>query len=336
MAFWCFSGGLGGTLDAALREPGAVPEVVEEKVLGFRLRQLTEGLAREWQLPAMLQAPAPSRADGGSRERGVALGHELAAALGEGWDSERARAAVENLAEFVGQPVEEVAAVVRRGAGEAARVAAAFGANAAAGLIPVPPPDIHRRLEAEPPGMPADPEVEWVPGPDPMLQLKILREISALIATGPKPNDLMQMALEGIVRGIGMERALFALLSPDRRHLVAKIALGAGGEALAARFRFAHEPGHGDPLWEVIEKQRACFSPSADGSASARVRKLAGDAAFMIAPIVVSGRTIGCFYAERGPGPAPPDQEDYLAFQHFAQQAGFGLEHLGARTPKPV
>ena len=335
MAFWCFSGEVGGTLDAALREPGAVAEAVEEKILGFRLRQLTEGLAREWQLPPMLQAPTQSRADGGFRERGVVLGHALAAAAGEGWDSGRARAAVEDLAEFVGQPVEEVIAVVRRGAGEAARVASAFGANFAAGLIPVPPPAMQHRPEA-PPEMPAEPEVEWVPGPDPMLQLKILREISALIATGPKPNDLMQMALEGIVRGIGMERALFALLSPDRRHLVAKIALGAGGEALAARFRFAHEPGQGDLLWDVIEAQRACFGPSADGSAAARVRKLAGDAAFMIAPIVVTGRTIGCFYAERGPGAAPPDHEDFLAFQHFAQQAGFGLEHLGGRTPKPV
>jgi GAF domain-containing protein len=231
--------------------------------------------------------------------------------------------------------VEEVSVALRRGAAEAGRVAAAFGATAAAGLIPAPPPALQRRPEPAP-EPPAEPDVEWVAGPDPMLQLRILRELSALIATRPQPNDLMQMALEGIFRGIGMERALFALLSPDRRQLIAKVALGVGGDALAARFRFAHEPGQRDLLWEVVEAQRAYLFARADGAVAARVRKLAGDAAFMIAPIVVSGRTIGCFYAERGAGATPPDQEDFLAFQHFAQQAGFGLEHLSARAAKPA
>jgi HD-like signal output (HDOD) protein len=335
MAFWCSAGEVGGTLDAALREPGAVAEAVQERVLGFRLQQLTAELAREWLLPAMLQAVTQEGAGRESRERGVVLGHALAAAVEYGWDSARARAAIEDLAEFVARPVEEVAAAVRRSAAEAARVASAFGAADAARLIPAPPRTQERPPEASA-EQPAQPEVVWVPGPDPMLQLRILREFSALIASGPQPNDLMQMALEGIYRGIPVERALFALLSADRRQLTAKIALGTGGEGLAARFRFAHEPGQRDQLWEVVEKQRAFFSPAADGPASARLRSLAGNASFMIAPIVATGRTVGCFYAERGTGAAPLDQDDYLAFQHFAQQAGFGLEHLSLRSPRPV
>ena len=62
MAFWCFGGTTAEELDAALREPSAVADEVQQRVLGFRLRQITSGLVREWRLGALAQ----SVADGGS------------------------------------------------------------------------------------------------------------------------------------------------------------------------------------------------------------------------------------------------------------------------------
>jgi HD-like signal output (HDOD) protein len=53
LAFWCFSGETGQELDQALRK-GKTPEKAESEVLGFRLRSLTQLLAREWALPGLV------------------------------------------------------------------------------------------------------------------------------------------------------------------------------------------------------------------------------------------------------------------------------------------
>ena len=64
--------------------------------------------------------------------------------------------------------------------------------------------------------------------PDPMLQLQILRELSSLMEVQPDFNSVLEMVLEGMYRGIGMDRTLFALRTPDHRFLVGRYALGSG------------------------------------------------------------------------------------------------------------
>ena len=53
----------------------------------------------------------------------------------------------------------------------------------------------------------------------------------------PDLNMLLEMVLEGIYRGIGMDRTLFALRTPDHRFLAGRYALGADNEALCRRFQ---------------------------------------------------------------------------------------------------
>ncbi|MCV4626337.1 hypothetical protein OFC18_30125, partial [Escherichia coli] len=89
-AFWCFSGDVGLRLDRALREQRGAPEQIEMDMLGFRLRSLTQRLAREWTLPSLV---ASARGDGvrpDSREGPIVAGYRLAEAAEGGWDSERA------------------------------------------------------------------------------------------------------------------------------------------------------------------------------------------------------------------------------------------------------
>ena len=68
------------------------------------------------------------------------------------------------------------------------------------------------------------------PAADPLLQLKILRDLAILLSGNPSLNEVLQLVLEGIYRGLGMSRAVFALLTPDRRRMAGKVALGHGAE----------------------------------------------------------------------------------------------------------
>lgn len=46
------------------------------------------------------------------------------------------------------------------------------------------------------------------------------------------------MVLEGIYRGVGLDRTVFALLSPDRHMVSAKYVLGWDRQQLSLSFRF--------------------------------------------------------------------------------------------------
>ena len=118
----------------------------------------------------MLQSAAQGKTSG-KREQGVILSHRLAMALEGGWDTVQTRRVLEEYARFLGAPVSEVLERVKENATEAARVAASYGATAAARLIPVPSNTVIV-LEAEE-------EIEHrIPGTGLMLQLKIHREVS--------------------------------------------------------------------------------------------------------------------------------------------------------------
>jgi hypothetical protein len=133
---------------------------------------------------------------------------------------------------------------------EAAVVARYYGATEAANRIPV-----ERPVEIEP----EEPEDEPTPlnQPNPQVQLKILREISGQIAARANLNEILQLVLEGIYRGVGFDRVLFGLLSPNRQQLVAKTALGAGADALRHRFIFTLNESPGDIFVEMFRNPRA-------------------------------------------------------------------------------
>jgi HD-like signal output (HDOD) protein len=326
LAFWCFAGESADRLDALLVQPGVKEEEAETVVLGFRIKQLTAGLAKEWNLTPLLQSAAQGKGSG-KREQGVILSHRLATALEGGWDTVQARRVLEEYARFLGAPVSEVLERVKENAREAARVAAFYGATAAARLIPVPDNTAVVLEAAE--------EIEHpeYPEPDPMLQLKILRELSGLLAAKPDINSLLQMVLEGIFRGVGMDRTLFALLSPDRTMLRTKYVLGAGRGELAEVFQFSVGKGSTGMIAEVIEKRRSYWvkgphDREAAPFVTAEIRAVVGETGFFITPIIVHDRAIGVFYADRGVSGRVLDADAYESFLHFAQQANLGLEHL--------
>lgn len=326
MAFWCFGGESAQTLDAAMQEqPAAKPEELQVEVLGFRLRALTSALAKEWHLGPLVQAVAEPSGKPSAEEQAILNGYRLAKAVEQGWETAEAKAALAQYAEYVGRPLAEMTDELTRNAVEAARVAAQFGAEEAARLIPLPPKSGLVDIAAE---------VAQVtdPAPDPMLQLKILRDLSMLLAGKPSLNEVLQLVLEGIYRGLGMSRAVFALQSADRSKLIGKVALGRDADKLSSHFVFPLDGRPGE-LVNVLFAKASPFNLSQglpDGLRSDRLEAVTGRKDGLLAPIIASGRVIGLFYADRSPS-NPPDGETWQGFLHFAQQASLSFEHVAAR-----
>lgn len=324
MAFWCFGDEAAQSLDTALAT-GVPAELAESEVLGFRLRQISVGLAREWRLGALLLNTLERGEGGGGSEASVTIAHQFAAAVESGWGSPQARQAIAKMARHAGRSADELMPLLVENAAAAVRAAAAYGVVDAAKQIPTPEP------------APAEEsvEVEESSGPNPLLQLKILRDLSMLLGGRPSLNDILTLALEGIYRGIGMDRALFALVSADRRKLLGRAALGSGATAFCQAFQFTLDASPGELINSVVGLQQPFVIRNAFEATQRldRLIRAGGMTPCMLAPIVVQGRAIGLFYADRIAG-GEISEEDAQGFFHFAQQAALGFEHVMARASR--
>ena len=331
MAFWCFSGEVGEELNTLMEQPGYTREMAEEEVLGFRLHNLTSSLAREWHLNKLLSTALQHPEDAGSRGKLITLSHRLANVAERGWSDPEVDEIVRDMARLADIPTEDMRGKLHHNAREASRIAGIYGAGAAARAIPLPggrTPKMDEELEQE--------KREQHPEPNGMLQLKILRELSMMLDDKPNFNLIMELVLEGIYRGIGMDRTLFALLTPDRKGIKAKYMLGSGRGDLRGRFQFLKTPQEPNIFFQVVERQVSAWvditrKPEFLRLIPHEVNRAVGKAPFFVTPIIVSGRSIGLFYADRALSGRPLDEDSYESFKHFTQQANMGLTYVAKR-----
>lgn len=323
MAFWCFGGTAAQRLDEAMEEqPDERPEDLQMDILGFRLRSLSAALSREWRLGSLVACVAEPPSHPNLAEQAITLGHRLAAAAEQGWDSPQAQKTLADYAGLLGRELPEVREEVLVNATEAARVAAQFGAPDAARLIPLPSSAQMENIVDEAASDNA---------PDPLLQLRILRELAMLVAGQPSLNEVLHLVLEGIYRGLGMSRAVFALQTADHLQVVGKAGLGQGAENLVRRFVFTLDGSAGDVINEIFTRNQAFWlrPPLPKGLRIQRLEWVTGQTAGFVAPIAAHGKVIGLFYADRLSG--VPDEETWQGFLHFVQQASLCFEHVVAR-----
>lgn len=331
LAFWCFCGAEGDSLDRSLKKPGYSAEKAQREVLGFTLSELGGGLAREWALGEMLQAAIRNPELSDPRNRCLQLSHQLACATENGWRGEEVARLVRALAELANCKPEQLMDKLHQGAKQAVQNSAIYGAAMVGRAIPLPEQIKLEDLEAE------EPVTEDYPSPDPALQLQVLRELTSLTQQHSDFNVVMEMILEGVHRGIGMDRVLFALMTPDRASLRAKYVLGDQDGALRQAFHFdlkkrsaellSHCMGSQESLW--VDRQNP---PEISRRLSDELTEQLGSRTFFLAPIMVRGKVIGLFYADRLPSQRELDTEAFDSFTHFTQQANLVLNHLASQS----
>lgn len=329
MAFWAFSGEAGKALDHELKQRSDdAPDKVQRDVLGFPLRELTLGLSREWNLGALLEDALEGKQDKNPRAGNVGLGYQLAEAAEKGWKEPGVTRIVERIAKDLALPAGEVRNLVQENAREAAETAAFYGADQASKLIPLAEGEKAATTDSEQ----ADIVAEFL-DPDPALQLRILRELSSLMESQPDFNLVLEMVLEGMYRGIGMDRTLFALRTPDQRFLAGRYALGVENERLRRQFQVETIAGKPNLFAHVIENRvPAWIGENVDlalkSLVTEEIRAITLGADFFVTPIEIHSKVIGIFYADRQPSGRALDEESFASFRHFAQQGNQALAFL--------
>lgn len=313
LAFWACDTPQARELAEALDSRDDSPVELQKDILGATFAEITRGLVEAWALgPFIRDVVSAGRANSPAANL-VRHATEMAALSEQGWQGAAMDRLLETLAADTELPVMTVRDQVRLNAQEAGRVAESLGIPDASTLIT----GHHRAIVNTAPTR-----------PDPEQQLRLLRELTELLAEQPDINAIFQLVVDGIHKAVGLQRV--ALLMVEK-----------SGQMMTLR-RVAGDPQqvrHWKDLFQVPVDGSGllgCLLPGERGSqfvpgrqSPSRDKNLElGHIPALVAPLRAAGRLAGMVYADNGRDGPVPDDEQLKGFNHFVHHAQLCLALL--------
>nr|WP_277619573.1 HDOD domain-containing protein [Shewanella mangrovi] len=313
-AFWSTGGSVADELDRQLNKVDDNVQrlsIVREH-LGASFSQLTQGIARSWGLGELLMKSLTNPNERTPEVRSIYLGNRLSEAFASSDSNpQQLQKRIQQAAEMMKMPTDAFQKKLMENIEATARLAEDYGAKELVAFLP----DSKTALET------LQQQTHWEPRqPNMAIQLEKLRELTNLTMNKPDFNQVVSVALTGMLDGVGLDRAAVLLLSPNRKMLQPRIAMGDGDDALKAELLLPIEPqflelkaclDHGTPFWFGHRHGIKKLPESID--------KKLPENGWMFAPLKVENKVIGVFYADRASSGRDIDQAEFDSFSHFVQ-----------------
>ena len=328
IAFWCYSDKQGERI-LDLTHNGSTTKQAEKQVLGFTLQKLGASLSKLWNLSGLTEQAIIHPEAQNPRTQTIKLSHEIAEAVKQGWDSRPIADCISKIADLTGQSKTIIKQQLQNNTNIAVKIAQQFGAHDASKFI--------QKTAHTTDGNAPESEELPIPVTDKkQLQFQILQEISTLMSGSININVLIETILEGIHRGVGMDRTLFLLQTADKKTLKEKFSLGWLKESYVQKISFNltsmpvnlfyHAFHSQDGIWAQPANDEVYFSPHV-------INTIGLNECFLF-PILVDDEPIGLIYADRAIQQQPLSHEELNAVRHFTLQANIGLKMYRLRkTP---
>lgn len=300
-------------------------------VLGFSLEQLSYGLAVRWNLPELLlQSLEPEYAQQ-PRVLGVMLAAQMARLCEAGWYGGELVQCIDNTAAWIEVSADDLIPHIHSNAVEAARDVEHLGVWPAARRLPMLPGE-----EPEEDRAPAAHQDEVAPVhfclmPQRNLYDELVAGLECFVPGDLSLHDLMTKVMRGLHDGLGLNRVVFAMLSRDRSTLQARYMAGTDNDPGFNRFKLQMEPPH--LFSRLLEREQAVWV-NEDNYAKLwplvpePVRRLIQTDTFFSASVVVDGKPIGLFYADRHLPDSRLDPRAYQRFKHLCQLSAQAIARL--------
>ena len=327
ITFWCVAGEEGVQIQDLMQTQNFSKEMAEQEVLGFTLEELTVGLTRDWHLSDLLHSAINTPTMNNPRIKDIVLAIEVAKSSKKGWSDKETVTVANKVAAHLDIDKSKIVDLLKTNAKKAAETANLFGASSIIKFLPIE--DKENSTNDEEPVFDID-----CPIADPVLQLNILRDLSGMLFDKPDLSLIIEIVLEGIYRGVGLDRAVFALLTADKKAIKAKYALGKNSKKFTSQFHFSLQVNN--IFRKLVSEKEFLWIKDTQANevkdlVNPEVRKILACRAFYIAPISLSGRVIGLLYADRQPSNRDLDSESFESFKHFAHQASHALQVSSSR-----
>ena len=326
IAFWCLGTEEAQKISDLIQQSSFKAEMAQKEVLGFTFNQLTVGLTQDWHLSDLLHSSINQSGLSNLRIQDIVLSHDLAERAAISWDNKNTKQVIGKIATHLQQNLEVAHKELHEIALKASEMAHLFGANTIIQYLPIPG---SRRISPN-----HDFEINEFPEPDPVLQLNILRDLSGMLDSQPNLNLILETILEGIQRGIGMDRTLFAVLTTDKKQLKGKFALGHNSDTFVSTFQF--ELAQHLLFHKMFNEQKPVWIKDTQRGEQAewvgeKIRTTLASEAFFIGPVMINQKPIGVVYCDRQPSERQLDAESFDSFRHFCQQANMAIGILAGR-----
>lgn len=326
MAFWSCDTSQVEELALALSEPGANKRELSEQLIGCNFRVLSKGLTKQWSIGGVLQEALEGRSSSSLSAQTVLLGQEVGSASLQGWESGAMEKVMEKIVKFTNVSPAEAKKRIYESAEEAASVATTFGAARVCQYLPAIEIAAELGVEQEPQ------EIE----PDAALQLQVLRDLSTMVNEKVDINMIFQLVLEGMNRGIGLERVVVAILDAGRAGITAKYIIGDRTADWREKFRFQVNDGAHNVFSYVLKTKEPVWlgtpnTASLSGLRTPAITDVVGTGQLFVAPICIAGKEIGVFYVDKGVSRKDIREEQWQSFLHFVQQTNMCLSVLAGK-----
>jgi HD-like signal output (HDOD) protein len=316
ISFWCFCGEQGESIQKLIIESNCPREEAEKKVLGFKLKDLGASLSSAWKLGSLVEESIkPNGLSKNPRVGLVHLGYEITEALKEGAGSKKLETCIRKIEVLTKQSRQVINEKLKNNTSTASDIACQFGATDAARLI-------QSRLNE-----PVNSEEASVALDNKQLQLQISQDITSIISDQVDINLLLETVLEGIHRGIGMDRTMFSLLATDKQSLKEKLSLGWRKEIYDRKIIFNLSEMPPNLFFQALAGTHAFWAKPSDNAKLYTLRDInvVGKNECFMMPIFSNKTPIGLIYSDRGMSSEPLTKEDFDAFKYFTQQANIGF-----------
>ncbi|MDP1772308.1 MAG: HDOD domain-containing protein [Methylobacter sp.] len=315
ISFWCFCGDQGERIQALINKDNFSPEEAEKKVLSFKLTDLGASLSKAWKLGCLVEESIKPKALSKDPRVGlVHLGYEITEALKEGTGSKKYEACVRKIEALTKLSKKVINEKLKNNTATAADIASQFGATDAAKILQR---GLNQAIIVEEPPVINKKE----------LQLHISQDITSILSDQFDINLLLETVLEGIHRGIGMDRTIFSLLVADKKSLKEKLSLGWRKEMYEQKIIFNISEIPHNLFFHALSGTQAFWAKPSDNIKLYGLQDISviGKNECFMMPIFSNKIPIGLIYADRGLSDQPLTEEDFNAFKYFAQQTNIGL-----------
>ncbi|BAJ01333.1 HDOD domain-containing protein [Shewanella violacea] len=323
-AFWSTGCDEAVELDAAILQCGDIKQEkgIIREMLGTSFNKLSLGIARSWGLGDVLLKSLSNPDERTPEIRSIYLANQISELLAqENPAPEDLQLRLMQAAKMLNIEVDELKLRMVRCSKATKKLAEAYGAKVLIEHLPNP---MHLKKD-----LLTEINEPLVRMPNMMLQLKKLRELTDCAINKSDFNKVITTTLEGLLDGVGVDRCGVLLLSPNRKRLQPRIALGEGAEQMKTEFIITLEQPQ-CLFCDSIEHKQAMFvddpsSPKWRLYMDPDLKSKTSATGFMIAPLVIDQKVIGMIYADRATSERKLTLIEFDNFTHFAQLANVCL-----------
>ena len=307
-----------------LYRQGAEPHELEA-ILGVTFDRLTQEVAREWHLGEVLNESLADTDEASSMAQAVQLGDAIARAAEQGVDSPAMVDVLKKAALYTGREPDQLKKLIKISSDEATRHSRIYGDPRVTQLLREA-----QKAFSEPVQSIVKTE------PDPRYQLESLQGLMQMMAKDIRPEELFKQVLEGLHRGVGLERVTLAIFNASRTQISAKYILGQRTANWREKFRFPYER-HNENLFAVIMAAKQSIWVGAEGSeriSALRSRTLndaVGEGDFLLGPVIANNRQVGFLYGDMRVTGRSLGESYFSGFKNFVQQTSLCLGVLAKK-----